>query len=80
MKITPSRSASVKIRTTIVYLCDLGKKPITLCLRAGFTNSHRNITINHSRRHVLRDERTGYFLCGTDYSRPNGGLTGFIVF
>ena len=60
------------------------KKPITLCLRADFTNRHRNsqynIAVNYNRRLVLRDERTGHSLYGADYSTANGGFIGFIVF
>ena len=37
VKITPSLAVSVKMKIRIVYICDLGKKPITLCLRAEFT-------------------------------------------
>ena len=56
-----------------------------LCLRAEFTNRHRNSpyrhrAISHNRRVVLRDERTGHFLYGADYSTANGGFIGFIVF
>ena len=32
VKITPSLAVSVKMKIRIVYICDLGKKPITLCL------------------------------------------------
>ena len=70
----------MKIR--IVYWCDSGKKSITLYLRAEFTHRHRNspcnIAVNNNRRLVLRDERTGHFLYGADYSTANGGFIGFI--
>ena len=60
------------------------KKPIMLCLRADFTNRHRNsqynIAVNRNRRLVLRDERNGHFLYGADYSTANGGFISFIVF
>ena len=36
--------------------------------------------VNSNRRLVLRDERTGHFLYGADYSTANGGFIGFIVF
>ena len=86
VKITPSLAVSVKMKIRIVYICDLGKKPITLCLRAAFTvftysprGFSYNIAVKHNGRLVLRDERTEHFLCGTDYSTTNGGLTGFIL-
>ena len=86
VKITPSLTVSVKMKIRIVYICDLGKKPNTLCLRAGFTvftysprSSLYNIAVKHNGLLVLRDERTEHFLCGTDYSTTNGGLAGPIL-
>ena len=84
MKITPSLAVSVKMKIRIVYRCDSGKKSITLCLRADFTNKHKNspynIAVNYNRRLVLRVERTRHFLYGAGYSTANGGFIGFIVF
>ena len=86
VKVTPSLAVSVKRKIRIVYICDLGTKPITLCLQTEFTvftysprSSSYNIAVKHNGRLVLRDEQTEHFLCGTVYSTTNGGLTAFIL-
>ena len=55
------------------YVCGLS-------LLTGTEILHTVIALSHNRRVVLRDERTGHFLYGADYSTANGGFIGFIVF